>query len=111
MDLFWRSVLCFISNNERFFKFERDIVETKDLLKSLTMKLDSHIEETNERFKDFESAIAEIENNFFPNDNINSEEMLTLTNETHKNEPENGEILSVDLKNIIKNELANVNVN
>jgi Mg2+ and Co2+ transporter CorA len=53
-----------ISNNEnreKIFRFERELVETKDLLKSLNSKLDSYIIETNDKFSDFETAITDIE--------------------------------------------------
>jgi hypothetical protein len=86
------------------------------------MKLDLHIQETNEKFVDYEYALAEIEKNILQapstesglnNDNvIFSLNEQTNNNQEKENEEEreldNSAILSVDLKNIIKQELANV---
>ena len=105
-------------NTEKVFKLDRDLIETKDLLKSLAMKLDAHIQETNEKFGDFEYAIAEIEKNVLQppasETVLNSESVVfslqEQSNEDQEQEQEldNSAILSVDLKNIIKQELANV---
>jgi hypothetical protein len=98
-------------NNEKIFKFDRDLIETKDLLRSLVMKMDLHIQETNEKFGDYEYAIAEIEKNFqIPLNEpvLNTENMGFSIEEQPEQELDNSAILSVDLKNIIKQELANV---
>jgi hypothetical protein len=98
-------------NSEKVFKLDRDLIETKDLLKSLVMKLDLHIQETNEKFGDYEYAIAEIEKNFqIPlNEHVlNIDNMEFSIEEQPEQELDKSAILSVDLKNIIKQELANV---
>ena len=108
-------------NSEKVFKLDRDLIETKDLLRSLVMKLDLHIQETNEKFGDCEYAIAEIEKNIqipVSEPILNSENMVFSLQEQTNQEQEqdqdqdqeldNSAILSVDLKNIIKQELANV---
>ena len=102
-------------NTEKVFKLDRDLIETKDLLRSLVMKLDLHIQETNEKFGDYEYAIAEIEKSI---QNPVSEPVLNSAkvefsieeqaNQEQEQEQDNSAILSVDLKNIIKQELANV---
>lgn len=102
-------------NTEKVFKLDRDLIETKDLLKSLAMKLDAHIQESNEKFGDYEYAIAEIEKNIPQNSVsetvLNSENVgfsLEEQEQEQEQELDNSAILSVDLKNIIKQELANV---
>jgi len=96
-------------NSEKVFKLDRDLIEIKDLLISLVLKLDLHIQETNEKFCDYEYAIGEIEKNI-PQTPV-SETVLNSENmgfSLQEQEQDNSAILSVDLKNIIKQELANV---
>jgi hypothetical protein len=102
-------------NSEKVFKLDRDLIETKDLLKSLVMKLDLHIQETNEKFGDYEYAIAEIEKSIQTpvsepvSNSANVEFSIEeQANQEQEQEQDKSAILSVDLKNIIKQELANV---
>ena len=109
-------------HNEKLFKLDRDLVETKDLLRSLLFKVDTHIQETNDKFVDYEYAIAEIEKNISltPSESVLNSENLVFSIEQQEQqereqqerdqqeEQDNSAILSVDLKNIIKQELANV---
>jgi len=109
-------------NNEKLFKLDRDLIETKDLLRSLLFKVDTHIQETNDKFVDYEYAIAEIEKNISltPSESVLNSENLVFSIEQQEREQQereqqeqqeeqdNSAILSVDLKNIIKQELANV---
>jgi len=104
-------------NNEKLFKLDRDLIETKDLLRSLLFKVDTHIQETNDKFSDYEYAIAEIEKNISlnPSESVLNSENLVFSIEQQEREQQeqqeeqdNSAILSVDLKNIIKQELANV---
>jgi hypothetical protein len=111
-------------HNEKLFKLDRDLIETKDLLRSLLFKVDTHIQETNDKFVDYEYAIAEIEKNISltPSESVLNSENLVFSIEQQEREQQereqqereqqeeqdNSAILSVDLKNIIKQELANV---
>jgi HSP20 family molecular chaperone IbpA len=125
---FIKNNLLLSNHTEQIFRFNRTLTETKDLLQSLTLKVDGHIQETTEKFGDFEYAITEVEKsipiiatlNGFNHENIGftfQEEHLEKEQEQRerdeqeqleKEQQDNSAILSVDLKNIIKQELANV---
>jgi hypothetical protein len=103
--------LTISKHTEQLFKFERDLVETKDILKTFMLKYDVFTNETNEKFTDFETALSELEQNVLPpekneENNENFETELSNENDTIDT---NNIILSVDLKNIIKQELASSN--
>ena len=96
-----RHNLAIAKHTEQIFKFDRDLVETKDLLKTFMLKYDSFVSETNDRFGDFELALAEVEKGVNasgePTDEAASEEQVAEGV---------GEIESADLKSIVKRELA-----
>jgi len=108
--------LAAAKHSEQMLRFEREFVENKDILKSLLIKFDLFVKETNDKFSDYEYAIAELEKNLqlpLPDEEVQiSQETQYLENnitieadtETESN------IMSVDLKNIIKQELANENI-
>jgi len=109
--------LAAAKHSEQMLRFERDFVENKDILKTLLIKFDSFVNETNDRFSDYEFAIAELEKtfqlppeenpeNFENSDNLHHESTI-ISNDS---EIENSNIMTVDLKNMIKQELANNNV-
>ena len=106
--------LAIAKHTEQLFKFERELVETKDILKTFMIKYDLFTNETNEKFTDFETALTELEKSvLLPEDkNVNIEQNeqndynLNDANDTNENESESNIIMSVDLKNIIKQELA-----
>lgn len=105
---------------EQIFKLERTVIESKDLLTTVNNKLEQFISESNNRFNDYEYAIAELEKNIpvsMDNENTNDDNEHTNDNDNendnendndHSNETEKSSILSFDLKNIIKQELASV---
>lgn len=122
--------LVIAKHTEQLFKFERELVETKDILKTFMMKYDLFAGETNNRLGDFEYAITELEKNVqitfdsedvsvkdsnieftsefnseLKNANASGEEFVADTDSTNDNENINT-IMSVDLKNIIRQELA-----
>ena len=99
-------------NNEQISKIEKDLKETKDLLAHMLFKFELFSKETSDKFGDFEGAITEIEKNMeaqqfteindtiSANIDINTEELNVPFNTTDlKN-------LAVDLKNLVKQELA-----
>jgi len=103
--------LVISKHTEQVFKFDRDLVETKDLLKTFMIRYDMFTSETNNKFADYELALSELEKNVHPVEdtpldtpvdgtNINDIDTSDLSNEIAST------IMSVDLKNIIKQELA-----
>ena len=105
-------------HTEQLFKFERELVETKDMLKTFMIKYDLFSKETNDKFADYEYAISELEKNIQPSvetANLNTDSTLELEDydknsvsnaDTDIDTDNNNSIMSVDLKNIIKQELA-----
>ena len=99
------------------FKFERELVETKDILKTFMIKYDLFATETNNRFTDFEYALSDLEKTIQPSEPVDANELTadgeetqgTSINDIDTNNESVGSIMSVDLKNIIKQELASGN--
>jgi hypothetical protein len=109
--------LAIAKHTEQLFRFERELVETKDILKTFMIKYDLFASETNNRFTDFEYALADLEKVVQPTletseeTNLSSEEITGMSiNDMDTNNETVGEnissIMSSDLKNIIKQELA-----
>jgi hypothetical protein len=110
--------LAIAKHTEQLFRFERELVETKDILKTFMIKYDLFASETNNRFTDFEYALADLEKVVQPpietieETNLSTEEMTGSSMNDIDTNNENGSIenissiMSVDLKNIIKQELA-----
>ncbi len=110
--------LAIAKHTEQLFRFERELVETKDILKTFMIKYDLFASETNNRFTDFDYALADLEKIVQPTvetleeKNLSSEEVTgTSINDIDMNTENGGSenissIMSVDLKNIIKQELA-----
>ena len=98
-----RHNLAIAKHAEQIFKFDRDLVETKDLLKTFMLKYDSFVSETNDLFGDFELALTEVEKSVHasgePSDEVAVEGQVAETEGV-------GEIESADLKSIVKRELA-----
>ena len=102
--------LAISKHTEQIFKFDRDLVETKDLLKTFMIRYDMFTSETNNKFADYELALSELEKNVQPVEEAPVDEVDgTNINDIDNNEVSNeiaSSIMSVDLKNIIKQELA-----
>lgn len=104
--------LAISKHTEQLFKFDRDLVETKDLLKTFMIKYDMFTSETNNKFADYELALSELEKNVEPVEEVPVEDSIvdgTSIDDIDNNEVSNevsNTIMSVDLKNIIKQELA-----
>ena len=101
-------------NTEQVFRFNRELTETKDILKSFMVKYDLFTQETNQNFADYEVALGDLERRL-PSEiisdtveNINADidtyQLGTSLNDI--DEDNNNIIMTVDLKNIIKEELA-----
>ena len=107
--------LAIAKHTEQLFRFERELVETKDILKTFMIKYDLFASETNNRFNDFEYALTDLEKMVSPGETIlveeegegaNVVEEEQIVAESANNETSDSAIMSVDLKNIIKQELA-----
>jgi hypothetical protein len=100
--------LAIAKHTEQLFKFDRDLTETKDILKTFMIKYDKFTGEVNDKFGDYEFAIAELEKNVQPSVDNNEITIENVENvEQSSNESETStSIMSVDLKKIISQELA-----
>ena len=103
--------LAIAKHTEQLFRFERELIETKDILKTFMIKYDIFASDTESKFSDYEIALSELEKSIQPStENVIESEKLEEQEGTHLNDigfNENTIIMSVDLKNIIKQELAN----
>jgi len=118
--------LTIAKHTEQMFRVERDTVETRDMLKTLMLKFDMFVNETNTRFGDYEYALGELEKNIpvpqeAPANEGDNNASTILTEETANQENSTDlddnvpkmdsaslmSIMSVDLKSIIQQELAN----
>jgi hypothetical protein len=97
-------------SNEQISKIEKDLKETKDLLAHMLFKFELFTKETNDKFTDFEGAISEIEKNMeapqFTEINDTVSANIDISTE-EVNVPFN----ALDLKNLVKQELANSETN
>jgi len=97
-------------HNEQMFRYNRELTETKDILKTFMIRYDGFVKESNDKFSDYELALSELEKNIqvqsvsedLEGTNINDINDLPVDNTTGADNI----IMSVDLKNIIKQELA-----
>jgi len=99
-------------HTEQLFKFERELIETKDILKTFMMKYDIFTQETNDKFSDYECAISDLEKSIQPSGDIINESITeNKPSDIEDNDHENNDnfIMSVDLKKIIKQELSEKN--
>jgi len=111
--------LAISKHTEQLFKFDRDLVETKDLLKTFMIKYDMFTSDTNNKFADYENALSELEKNVQPVQDKPIEDAPiedtpiedthvdgTIINDINVSNEIYNSIMNVDLKNIIKQELA-----
>jgi hypothetical protein len=102
--------LAIAKHTEQLFKFDRDLVETKDLLKTFMIKYDMFASDTNNKFADYEFALSELEKNVQPLETPVEETPADEVDGTSISDIDvtdaSNTIMSVDLKNIIKQELA-----
>jgi hypothetical protein len=101
-------------HNEQMFRYNRELTETKDILKTFMIRYDGFVKESNDKFSDYEIALSELEKNIqvqsvtedLEGTSINDINNLPLDNSTGNDNI----IMSGDLKNIIKQELASSGV-
>lgn len=102
-------------NNEQIFRFNRELTETKDILKSFMVKYDMFAHEMTQNFSDYEIALSDLEKRLpaeqesteIISEQILEEKETPIESSTHDTDGENI-IMSVDLKNMIKQELSNI---
>ena len=103
-------------NTEQVFRFNRELTETKDILKAFMVKYDMFAQEITQNFADYETALSDLETRLNPieqddeNTNIIDDTEQTgseIGTNINDIDAENNVIMSVDLKNIIKQELSN----
>jgi hypothetical protein len=109
-DIVTKHTLEISKNTEQVFRFNRELTETKDILKSFMVKYDLFTQETTQNFSDYENALGDLEKRLLvENEDVNMENGLNSDNiesTIHDIEPDNT-IMSTDLKSIIRQELAN----
>ena len=94
--------------SEQVFRFNRELTETKDILKSFMVKYDLFTQEVTQNFSDYETALGEIEKRISPEQVEESKQLEEEQSGTSINDIDGeNSITSVDLKNMIKQELAN----
>ena len=118
-----------VASLEQVSKLEKELKETKELLSHVIYKLELFSKETNEKFGDFEGAIAEMEKNMEVHQFIDANDSLNIvTDQTHditqlvpegnislttfdlKNPTVDLKNPTVDLKNLIKQEFSESNL-
>jgi hypothetical protein len=65
-----KQTLTIAKHTEQLFRFERELVETKDILKTFMIRYDNFVQESNDKLADYEYAIAEIEKSIAPTGSI-----------------------------------------
>jgi hypothetical protein len=95
------------------FRFNRELTETKDILKSFMVKYDMFAQETTQNFSDYENALSDLEKRLpaiseTEEKEGEGEEQETVTSINDIDVETNNIIMSVDLKNMIKQELGNI---
>ncbi|MCJ7802314.1 MAG: hypothetical protein MUP82_08170 [Candidatus Marinimicrobia bacterium] len=91
-----KQMLVIAKHSEQLFRFERDLVETKDILKTFMLRYDAFVQESSEKFLDFETALTEVEKGLLVTDEVDT----AVTEET------SSAIESADLKSFVNQELA-----
>jgi hypothetical protein len=64
-----KHTLSISKHTEQLFKVERDLTETKDIMKTFMIKYDLFTDETNNKFTDYEAALSDLEKNIFTKNN------------------------------------------
>lgn len=84
MDAIQKQTVELAKNTTQLFKFNRELTETKDLLKTFMMKYDAFTQETAQNFADYEIALGDLEKRVCPDDDASANAQIngdTLSNE------------------------------
>jgi hypothetical protein len=97
-------------HNEQMFRYNRELTETKDILKTFMIRYDGFVKESNDKFSDYELALSELEKNVQVQSVTEGLDGTSIDDAVADNSEQtfasDNIIMSVDLKNIIKQELA-----
>lgn len=112
-----KHALTTAKHTEQLLRFERELVETKDILKTFMLKYDMFTTEINEKLNDYEYAIADLEKNIPINENMlmNNEDEDTSDVNNELNENTYTDSLKTDpntifdLKSAVKKEFEEIN--
>ncbi len=99
-------------NTEQVYRFNRELTETKDILKSFMVKYDMFAQETAQNFADYEVALGDLEKRIpevIPNDEIVDEKVINESQGTNLDNIDTDENINmaIELKNSVK-ELLNI---
>jgi hypothetical protein len=101
-----KQTLTIAKHTEQLFRFERELIETKDILKTFMIKYDNFVQESNEKLADYEFAISEIEKSIAPTTTTSIDDISSILPQ-EQNFPE---VMNPDdLKNLVKQELSGIN--
>ncbi len=108
-----KQTLTIAKHTEQLFKFERELVETKDILKTFMIRYDNFVRESNEKLADYEFAIAEIEKSIAPTGTDLTGTAIEGTSLESINENSGTSLTDLvnpdDLKSLVKQEFAGIN--
>lgn len=108
-----KQTITIAKHTEQLFKFERELVETKDILKTFMIRYDNFVRESNEKLADYEFAIAEIEKSIAPTETgatIEGTLLLPLESTNDLNGTSLTDIVNPDdLKSLVKQEFSGIN--
>lgn len=79
-------------HTEQLFKLNRDLTETKDLLKTFMMKYDAFCQDMRQQFSDYEIALTDLESKIHVDVDVN------VVNNDNENVEQN---ISIDLKELV----------
>lgn len=108
-----KHTLAISKHTEQLFKFERELVETKDILKTFMIKYDMFASETNNKFVDYEFALSELEKSTSlvldtsESDTKNNDFQGTNINDINEDETGNEDVSENEIKNELENEIEN----
>ena len=90
---------------------ERDLTSLKEFLQGYTKKMDDFVFETEQKFTDVDAAFSDLEKNIPTSSVVEPENIqLEVEEETEKEQEKPPTFSSVDLKNVIEEELANASI-
>ena len=95
-------------NTEQVYRFNRELTETKDILKSFMVKYDMFAQETTQNFTDYENALADLEKRLLTEPDASETDTEPEIDAAGTSVDGENVIMSVDLKNMIKHELGNI---
>jgi hypothetical protein len=100
-----KQTITIAKHTEQLFRFERELIETKDILKTFMIKYDNFVQESNEKLADYECAISEIEKSIAPTTTTFIDDISSILPQ-EQNSPE--VINPDDLKSLVKQELSGI---